>query len=91
MNPKIPKTIAEIEKAKMKIAEAQERISQLEAQLVDLENTEVIAAYRSINLTPDEFAAFLKSYRAGGNAALAVSVAPNSMPPTVRPQEVNDQ
>ena len=80
MNPKIQKTITEIDKTKAKITDLQTRLSELEAQRVDLENTEVIAAFRSVSLAPEEFAEFLRNYAARSKPA--APAAPTHFPTT---------
>lgn len=63
MNPKIKKTINEIEKTKTKIAELQARLRELEVLRVDLENTEIVSLFRSVDVAPEELAGFIKAYK----------------------------
>lgn len=63
MNPKIEKVEAEIEKTKAKLATLQLRLRDLERQKTELENAEIVALFRSENLTEGEFAAFIRSMR----------------------------
>jgi hypothetical protein len=65
MNPKLQKTIREIEQTKAKISELQKLLPELEKQRTELENAEVIKAFRTVNIPPAEFAAFVASYKAG--------------------------
>lgn len=61
MNPKIEKLAKDIEKTKVKIAEQQARLQDLEKQKTELENTDFVAVARSYHLTPQELAEFLKT------------------------------
>ncbi len=63
MSSKIVKVCAEIEKVKAKISEQQTRLRELERQKTELENTEIVELVRSLNLTPDELADFLKEQK----------------------------
>lgn len=63
MNPKIQKTVNEIEKTKTKITELQARLQELEDQRVDMENTEIVGLFRSANVKPQELADFIRSRR----------------------------
>lgn len=65
MNPKIEKLTREIEKTRDKIAELQARQRDLEKQKTELENTDIVALVRSLNLSPEELAAFIKERQAG--------------------------
>jgi hypothetical protein len=64
MNPKLQKTIREIERTKAKIAELQELLPELEKQRTGLENAEIISAVRSACVAPGDLDAFLAAYRA---------------------------
>ena len=64
MNPKIEKTVREIERTKVKIAELQALLPDLERQKTDLENTEIIRLVRSVSVPPGELEDFIRSYRA---------------------------
>ncbi|MDR2088517.1 MAG: DUF4315 family protein [Clostridiales Family XIII bacterium] len=64
MNPKLQKTVREIERTKEKIAELQALLPELEKQKTDLENTEIVKAVRSACVAPGDLADFLASYRA---------------------------
>lgn len=70
MNPKLQKTIREIERVKTKIAELQASLPVLEKQKTELENTEIIKAFRSADVAPSDFAAFIEAYKENmGNGA----------------------
>jgi len=60
LNPKIDKLAREIEKTRDRIAELQSRLKDLEAQKIELENTDIVAIVRSVNLTPAQLAAFVR-------------------------------
>lgn len=64
MNPKIEKLTKEIEKTREKIAELQDRLRDLERQKTEAENTEYVAIIRSLNLSPQELTAFVRSRQA---------------------------
>ena len=78
MNPKIQKVIKEIEKTKVKLADTQSRLRELERQKTELENAEIVAMVRSRNLTESEFAALLQS-RISNSVPMPVSVQKNEM------------
>lgn len=60
MNPRIEKLAKEIDKTKDKIAELQAKLRDLEKQKTELENTDIVALVRSLNLSPQELADFIK-------------------------------
>jgi len=64
LNPKIEKITAEIEKTKSKLATYQTRLRDLERQKTEIENADILAMVRSIDVAPDEFAAFVKMFKA---------------------------
>ena len=64
MNPKIQKTINEIEKTKTRIAEFQVRLQELEAQRIDMENTEIVGLFRSVDIAPQDLADFIRAFKA---------------------------
>ena len=63
MNPKIEKITREIEKTQARIADDQARLKELERQKVVLENTEIVALFRTIDVAPAELAAFIEKYK----------------------------
>ena len=63
MNPKINKTIEEIERARAKITELQELLPELERRKVDLENTEIIKMVRSASIAPADLPEFLEALK----------------------------
>ena len=63
MNPRIAKIKDEIEKTKDKVNKGQIRLRELEKQLTDLENADIVAAVRGVDIAPDELAAFIRVFR----------------------------
>ena len=63
MNPKIAKIKDEIEKIKVKMNKGQVRLRELEKQLTDLENADIVAAVRGVDIAPEELSAFVRMYR----------------------------
>lgn len=55
----------EIEKAKVKIAEQQKRVRELEQKIADEENLEIVRIVKAVKLDRGELAAFLKAYASG--------------------------
>lgn len=55
----------EIEKAKVKIAEQQKRVRELEQKIADEENLEIVRMVKAVKLDRGELAAFLKAYASG--------------------------
>jgi predicted nucleic acid-binding Zn-ribbon protein len=54
LNPKIQKISDDIEKLRRKISSAQNRLRDLERQKVELENADIVAAVRGIDVPPEE-------------------------------------
>ena len=63
MNIKIQKIIEEIEKTKHKAAEMQIRLRDLDRQKTELENADIVALVRGIDVSPDEFADFIRAFK----------------------------
>ena len=63
MNAKIEKVTREIEKTRARIADDQARLKELERQKTDLENTEIVVLFRSVDVEPAELAAFIEKYK----------------------------
>ena len=53
----------DIERLKEKISEYQQQLKELEAAKTEQENLQIIQLVRSMNMKPDEFAAFLRRDR----------------------------
>ena len=63
MNPKLKKLIDEMEKTKVKISDMQSRMRDLERQKTELENADIIAMIRGIDVPPDEFGEFVRLFK----------------------------
>ena len=63
MNPRIERITAEIDKLREKIASNQNRLRELERLKTELENNDIIAAVRGVDIAPDEFAAFVRMFK----------------------------
>ena len=63
MNPKIPKLKAEKEKLLTKRASIDARCDAIDAQITELENTDIVGMVREMGVTPDELAELLKRMR----------------------------
>ena len=60
MNPKIPKLKAEKEKLLTKRAAIDARCDAIDAQITELENTDIVGIVREMGVAPDELAELLK-------------------------------
>jgi hypothetical protein len=69
MNPRLQKTIDDIDRAKTKIAELQALLPELERKKTELENTEIIRLVRSVGVAPGDIAAFVESIKTNGRTA----------------------
>ncbi len=65
MNPKITKIVAEIGRMKAKIADYQNRLRELERQKTELENADIVATVRGIDIPPEQLAEFIRAFTAG--------------------------
>ena len=63
MNPRIAKITREIDKSKAKISELQLRVKDLQEQKTELENSDIIALFRSLSMTPQDLAEFIHTNR----------------------------
>ena len=63
MNPKIEKITSEIDKLRTKITSSQNRLRELERQKTELENADIVAAVRGVEIAPDELAAFVQMFK----------------------------
>jgi len=59
MNPRIPKITDDITKLRRKITDNQARLRELERQKLELENADIVAAVRSMDVAPEEFRALI--------------------------------
>ncbi len=60
MNPKIQKLKAEKEKLLAKKASIDVRCDEIDAQITELENTDIVGTVREMGITPDQLAELLK-------------------------------
>ena len=60
MNPRLQKITEEIEKTKNKLNSYQSRLRELERKKISLENAQIVALVRGIDIPPDEFADFVR-------------------------------
>ena len=66
MNPKITKTIEEIERTRAKIAKLQTLLPELERKRIDLENTEIVRLMRTAHVAPGDIADYISRLKIGG-------------------------
>jgi len=69
---KTAKVQAEIDKAKVKLAEQQGKIKELEAKHIELENMEIVDIVRGLKIPLDDLASVLQTVK-GGSAPVATS------------------
>ena len=62
MNPKLQKVIDEIDMLKKKISRYQSRLRNLERRKTELENDEIVALVRGIDIAPDKLGEFARAY-----------------------------
>ena len=70
MNPKIERVTNEIEKLREKMSTYQNRLRELERQKTELENADIIATVRSVDIALDELAAFIRMFKAQQGGAV---------------------
>lgn len=63
MATKIEKMADEIERLKMKIADYQTRLRDLERLKTEMENADIVAMVRGVDVAPDELRAFIKEFK----------------------------
>ena len=63
MNPKLDKMDAEITRLKDKISTYTIRLRDLEHQKTEIENADIIAIVRGVDVPPDELLAFIKAFK----------------------------
>ena len=57
---KLDRNERDIQKTKTKIAELQKQLRELEAAKTEQENLQIVQLVRGLNMTPEEFAAFVR-------------------------------
>jgi predicted nucleic acid-binding Zn-ribbon protein len=62
LNPKLQKVNDEIDKLKRKIADYQNRLRNLERQKTELENADIVAMVRGIDIPPSELREFARTF-----------------------------
>ena len=70
MNPRIQKLADEIEKTKRKLADYQTRLRDLERQKTELENADIVAMVRGVDILPEQFAEFVHIFKDRQNCAV---------------------
>lgn len=70
MNPKIQRVKNEIVKTKTKLSESQIRLRELEELLVELENSEIINLFRSVEIAPEDLTNFIQAYKEQQNTTI---------------------
>ena len=64
MNPRIEKVTEAIAKTKRKIIDSQARLRDLERQKLELENADILATVRSIDVPPEELKSLIQRLQA---------------------------
>lgn len=64
MNQKLQSIIRNIEQTKTKIEELRAQLPEFERKKTELENTEIIKAFRSANVAPEDLTAFVEACKA---------------------------
>ena len=70
---KTNKARAEVEKARLKLAEQQSRVKELEAKQTECENLEIVDIVRGMSIPLDNLAAVLQSLKGGETKAAPTS------------------
>lgn len=73
---KAAKVQAEIDKARVKLSEQQNRLKELEQKKTEIENTEIVDVVRGMSIPLDELAELLKSVRSGVSSGHSVLKSP---------------
>ncbi len=63
MNPRIIRTDEEIRRLRGKIADYQVRLKDLERQKTELENADIVAMVRGIDIPPGDIEAFIRKFK----------------------------
>ncbi len=91
MNPKLKKVNQEIERTRAKIAELQALLPVLEKQRTEFENAEWIKALRSADVAPENFTAFVESFKANMGGGARTPQHPAFQQPAPRPDTLEEQ
>lgn len=81
----IDKIRSDIEKTKVKIAEQQKRLRELEQKIVEEENLEIVRMVKAVKLDNKELTAFLKAYASG------LITLPADMPEDLEQEDSEDE
>lgn len=65
MNPKYEKVCADIEKIRGKLTTWTNRLRELERLKTELENTDIVAMFRSSNISRDQLEAYIQAFQQG--------------------------
>jgi len=65
LNPKIAKIEKDIVRTRNQLAQGQARLRELERKKTELEDTEIVAAFRTSGIPPANLAAWLRGYGDG--------------------------
>ena len=65
MNPKIAKIEGDIARTRQQVAQGQARLRELEAKKTELEDTEIVAAFRASDIPLAELASYLARFGDG--------------------------
>jgi len=82
MNPRVIKIAQEIDKIKNKITDYQNRLKVLERQKTELENSDIVALVRGVDVPPDQLMAFIEAFKTGGTNPV--------LPTQINEIEIND-
>ena len=80
MNPKLQKINDEIEKIRRKVTGYQSRLRELERQKTELENADIIALVRGVDIPPEDFADFVRAFKERRTAVPDLDVTPGGKP-----------
>lgn len=78
MTQKIQKLTNEIDRTRTKINDLQSRLREMEQQRTELENTEIVALFRSLDVSPDKLPGFISGMK--GSASLPETVSQPEVP-----------
>jgi chromosome segregation ATPase len=70
LNARIERITQEIEKLKRKIPEYQGRLRELERQKTELENADIVALVRGVDIPPEQLADFVRMFQEQKNTAV---------------------
>lgn len=74
MNPRIQKVSDEIDKMRAKIFDYQQKLKELERLKIELENGDIIALIRGVDIPPDQFAEFVRMFKERENGTISNNI-----------------